>query len=107
MAKGKNWVDYKEIKSKITMRMVLDRYGITDKLKQSGQNLAGYCPIHKGTNNPRQFSVNPEINIFNCFGDCQSGGNVLDFVAKMEDINIRQAALLLKKWFLSEGTRHG
>jgi len=97
--KSKNWVDYREIKSGVTMEMVLGHYGLLADLKQSGKNLVGCCPIHKGTN-PRQFSVNIEKNIFNCFGDCKSGGNVLDFVAKMEDIPIREAALLLQGWFL-------
>lgn len=95
-----NWVDYKELKERITMEMVLSRYGIFEKLKPSGNNLVGICPIHKGSN-PRQFSVDPERNIFNCFGNCKAGGNVMDFVAKMENISIREAGLLMKKWFFS------
>lgn len=97
----KNWVDYKEIKAKVTMQMVLEHYGHWDKMKKSGQNLVSVCPIHQGTNN-RQFSVNEEKNIWRCFGDCQDGGNVLDFVAKMEDVDIRKAALLLKGWFFTD-----
>ena len=99
--KGKNWVDYKEIKEKVTMEMVLAYYGVLADLKESGKNLVGCCPIHKGSN-PRQFSVNTERNIFNCFGNCKSGGNVLDFVSKMEDISIRDAGLLLKKLYLAD-----
>ena len=83
--------------------MVLSRYGLLTELKKSGSNLVGCCPIHKGTN-PRQFSVDPERNIFNCFGNCKSGGNVLDFVAKMENIPVRNAALKLKEWFPEAGT---
>lgn len=101
MTQEKNhWVDYKEIKERVTMEMVLTHYGVFGKLKPSGSNLVGCCPIHKGSN-PRQFSVSPERNIFNCFGNCKSGGNVIDFVAKMEKVDLRQAALLLKDWFLS------
>ena len=101
MGKKKNWVDYKEIKAHITIKMVLDRYGLFENLKQSGKNYAGCCPIHQGTQ-PRQFTVNLDKNIFNCFGDCKSGGNVLDFVAKMEKVSIHDAGLLLKNWFLTE-----
>ena len=91
-----NWVDFKEIKANISLKMVLDRYGI--ELKPGGQNLVGCCPIHKGSN-PRQFSVNPEKNIWHCFGNCKEGGNVLDFVAMKERGNkepdsIREAAQL-------------
>ena len=104
MTARKNWVDYKEIKTEINMKMVLEHYGCFDKFKKSGHNLVSCCPIHKGSN-PRQFSVNPEKNIFNCFGNCKTGGNVIDFVALMEfgdkeNESIRKAALLIQKWFL-------
>ena len=82
------------------MAMVLEHYGLLPALKESGKNLVGCCPIHKGSN-PRQFSVNLERNIFNCFGNCQAGGNVIDLVALMEKVELRQAALLLRNWFLS------
>ncbi|WP_420266992.1 CHC2 zinc finger domain-containing protein [Candidatus Magnetominusculus dajiuhuensis] len=98
-----NWVDFKAVKDTITMEMVLDHYGLTAELKQSGKNLVGCCPIHQGVN-PRQFSVNLDKNIFNCFGNCNGGGNVIDFASKMENVDTRQAALLLKDWFLSDKT---
>lgn len=107
MAKNdKNWVDYKEIKRTVTMEMILEHYGFLSELKNSGKNLSGCCPIHKGSN-PRQFSVSTEKNIWNCFGNCKTGGNILDFVALVEFENkemesIRKAALLLKDWFLSD-----
>lgn len=94
----KDWVIYKDIKIKVTMEMLLDRYGLLESLKRSGKNLVGCCPIHKGTN-PNQFSVSLERNLFNCFGDCRSGGNVLDFVARMEKVNLHEAAVLLQTWF--------
>lgn len=97
----KNWVDYKEIKARVTMEMVLERYGLLEGLKSKGASLIGSCPIHQG-HNSRQFVVNTEKNVFNCFGNCKSGGNVIDFVARMEKIDLRQAGLLLKNWFLSE-----
>jgi DNA primase len=97
-AKEEAWVDFKEIKERITLEMVLNRYGLLKNLKKSGKNHVGSCPIHQGSN-PRQFSVNLERNIFNCFGNCKSGGNVLDFVAKMEKVSAREAALLLQNWF--------
>jgi DNA primase len=95
-----NWIDFKEIKQKVTMEMVLKHYGLWGSLKRSGDNLVSCCPIHKGSN-PRQFSVNSKKNIFNCFGNCKSGGNVLDFVSKMEGISIREAGLFLQGRFLS------
>ncbi len=104
MGQKKNWVDYKEIKESISIIAVLDKYGI--ELKQSGENHTSCCPIHKGSNS-RQFSVNLEKSIWNCFGDCNTGGNIIDFVAMMEFGNkepssIRKAALKLKEWFINE-----
>jgi DNA primase len=106
MEQKENWVDYKAIKEQVSMQMVLDRYGI--KLKTSGGNHVSCCPIHNGTNF-RQFSVNLEKSIWQCFGDCKTGGNVLDFAAMMEFGNkepssIRQAALKLKNWFILDSS---
>jgi len=99
MPKGKaEFVDFKAIKQSVTMLQVLDHYGITASLKCSGDSLSGPCPLHGGEN-PTQFRVSLTKNCFNCFGDCKSGGNVLDFVVKMEKTSIRQAALLLQQWF--------
>jgi hypothetical protein len=99
----KNWVDFKVIKERVSIEMVLGLYDFLEEFKRSGKNLVGCCPIHKGSN-PRQFSVDPERNIFNCFGNCKSGGNVLDFVALMEFGNketgsIRKAGLLIQELF--------
>lgn len=55
----KNWVDFNEVKSKVSIKDVLEHYGV--ELKQSGQNHTACCPIHKGTN-PKQFSVNFDIS---------------------------------------------
>lgn len=108
MTKSKNWIDFADIKTKITMEMVIDRYGLAKNLKQSGKNLVGCCPIHNGSN-PRQFSVNLQKNIWNCFGNCKTGGNVLDFVAikefgDKEPESIRKAGMLMKDWFSLPGT---
>src|SRR5712691_7309304 len=98
------WVDYKELKQRVKISAVLGHYGLMENLKRKGENLVGPCPIHKGTN-ATQFHVSLVKNNFNCFGDCHGGGNVIDFVAKMEGIDIRAAALKLQEWF-GEG-EHG
>jgi DNA primase len=92
------WIDYKALKQRVKIHDVLGHYGVLENLKQKGDNLVGPCPIHKGTN-ATQFHVALAKNNFNCFGDCHGGGNVIDFVAKMEGLDIRQAALKLQEWF--------
>lgn len=92
------FVDFKVIKQAVTIMQVLDHYGITGSFKQSGDTLSGCCPLHGGSNTT-QFRVSVSKNCFNCFGECKSGGNVLDFVAKKEKVSVRAAALLIQKWF--------
>ena len=62
------FVSYKEVKEKVSLKMVLERYHVLDTMKPSGNNYTCCCPIHKGTNS-RQFSANFERNIWQCFGD--------------------------------------
>jgi len=93
-----SFVDFKAVKSAITMEQLLQHYGLLDGFKRSGDSLSGPCPIHKGSN-PTQFRVSVSKNIWNCFSECKNGGNVLDFIAKIEDVSIHAAALKAIDWF--------
>lgn len=93
-----SFVDFKAVKATITMEQVLEHYGLLDKFKRSGDSLSGPCPIHKG-NNPTQFRVSISKNIWNCFSECKHGGNVLDFIARMDNVTIHAAATRAIEWF--------
>jgi len=97
MSKTK-FVDFKAIKAAITMEQLLVHYNILDQFKRTGDSLNGPCPIHKGSN-PTQFRVSTTKNIWNCFSDCEHGGNTLDFITKMEKCSIHAAALKAIEWF--------
>lgn len=91
------WVDFRTIKTAVTIQMVLDRYSV--RLKKSGHELRGKCPIHRGSND-KHFTANTGKNVFKCFfAECSAHGNVLDFVAAMERCSVRDAALKLRDWF--------
>ena len=94
--KNPNWVDFKALKKAVSMKMVLDQYGI--ELKEEGESLVGCCPLHDGSN-PTEFSVSTEKNAWHCFGNCHRGGNILDFVMIKEGLEIREAGELLAQWF--------
>jgi DNA primase len=101
MAQAKTvWVDFKEIKARVSIVQILERYGALESLAKSGNGdrLSGACPIHGGTNKTH-FRVSVSKNCWNCFGTCHCGGNVIDFVAKKEDVPFRDAALLIDEWF--------
>lgn len=97
MSKSK-FVDFKAIKAAITMEQVLEHYGLIEKFKRNGDSLSGPCPIHKG-NNPTQFRVSISKNVWNCFSECKHGGNVLDFIARMDNVSIHAAAMKAIEWF--------
>jgi DNA primase len=92
------WIDFTELKHRVSIRDVLMRYGYMDRLmeKKPGK-LAGSCPIHGGKNST-SFQVDTEKNIFNCFSQC-GGGNILDLVMKIEKCGIREAGEKLADWF--------
>ena len=93
------FVDFKQVKSRVTLLQVLERYDLLRTLKRAADRLSGPCPLHRGSN-PTQFRVSVSRNCFNCFGTCGRGGNVIDFVSLREGIPFRDAALLLQEWFM-------
>ena len=98
------WVNYKEIKARVTMGQVLEHYGVLGNLHEKGDELIGCCPIHQGTN-ANQFHASRTKNNFMCFGNCHGGGNVIDFVVLMEGgdkengNDVRSAAIKMQEWF--------
>jgi len=98
------YVDFRTVKQSVSILQILDHYNLTSRFKrsQNGESLTGACPLHEGKN-PTQFRVSVKKNCWNCFGDCKSGGNILDFVSRLEDCTIREAAILIAEWFGIEG----
>lgn len=95
------WVDFKSIKQNITMERVLIHYQVLGTLRQTPQGFRGPCPIHKGKHGS-QFHVDVKKNRWNCFGGCDMTkfeGHVIGFVAAMENVSLRDAALLIAQWY--------
>lgn len=57
-------------------------------LKRQGKNYVGLCPFH--SEKTPSFTVNPEKQIFHCFG-CARGGNVISFLMQHEDLSFPEA----------------
>jgi DNA primase len=98
---AKPYIDFAAVKSAVSMIQVLEHYRLTAKMRstRNGDGLEGPCPIHKGTNQD-DFKVTLSKNAWFCHNSaCKSGGNHLDFVARMEECNAHQAALHLDQWF--------
>ncbi|MBD3166860.1 DNA primase [bacterium] len=56
--------------------------------RRGGRNFTGLCPFHQ--EKTPSFSVNPDLQIFKCFG-CGKGGNVYTFIMEMERIEFPDA----------------
>lgn len=61
-------------------------------MKKRGRNFWGCCPFHH--EKTPSFSVNPDKGFFYCFG-CQAGGNVFNFLMRLENLSFMEAVRLL------------
>ena len=61
-------------------------------LKKAGRNYKALCPFH--VEKTPSFIVNPEKQIFHCFG-CGVGGNVFNLVMKMDNVTFVESVKLL------------
>jgi DNA primase len=101
------WVNFKELRKRLDFEAVFRHYNVD--VKRKGAQLHGFCPLpsHKGVRNSPSFSANRERGIFKCFG-CGAAGNVLEFAALMEGVDLedgaafRKVALELQKLFCPE-----
>ena len=65
-------------------------------LKQRGKNFFGLCPFHK--EKTPSFSVNPEKQIYKCFG-CGVGGGSINFIMDIDNIEFIDAIQKLANMF--------
>jgi len=92
----RDWVDFGVVKQAVSLQAVLHHYQVQG-LRKGPHQLESRCPIHRGHRDD-SFRASLGKNVFHCFA-CQASGDVLDFVAAMEQCSIRQAALCLQQWF--------
>lgn len=94
---GSEWVDFRAVKAAVSLGEVLRGYGVDWMRSHRRDQLQGRCPIHRGGRGDA-FHVSLSKNAFQCFA-CQARGNVLDFVAAMEQCSLREAARRLAQRF--------
>lgn len=58
-------------------------------LQRAGRRLRACCPFHQ--EKTPSFYVNPELGLYKCFG-CDVGGDLFDFVMRIEHITFPEAA---------------
>lgn len=78
---------------------ILDVVGDHTTLKKAGLYWKGHCPFHN--EKTASFTVSPHKEIYYCFG-CQSGGDVISFIEKVENCSpIEAAKLLIERYQLN------
>ena len=63
-------------------------------LKRAGKNFRALCPFH--SEKTPSFFVNPQRQIFHCFG-CGVGGGVIQFIMEYEKVSFPEAVEMLAK----------
>jgi transposase len=103
------FVDFAHIKRQLPLARVLAHLGLAARLRGSGPQRRGPCPIHRGDGRGRTFSVNLDDNVFHCFdARCGQQGDVIDLWAALHHLNLRAAALDLVNTFgLEPAPPHG
>lgn len=80
-------IDIVAIKAHSDIVSLIEGYGI--KLQKSGRNFKATCPFH--SEKTPSFTVYPDNQSWYCFG-CDTGGDILSFVMKIENVDFRAAA---------------
>ena len=62
------------------------------RIKQRGRNFFGLCPFHN--EKTPSFSINPDKQIFKCFG-CGLGGGVINFIMEIEKLDFKESIIFL------------
>ncbi len=84
--------------SEATIEEIIERNDIVDvvsdyvKIKRKGKDYFGLCPFHR--EKTPSFSVVPSKQIYYCFG-CGKGGNVINFISSMENVEYIDAIKML------------
>jgi DNA primase len=81
--------DTEAIKGRLPIEQLIGSYL---PLKKAGRIYKANCPFHQ--EKTPSFTVNPERAIFKCFG-CGEGGDIFDFVMKLEGLSFPEALQLL------------
>lgn len=92
-------ISFRDLKARVGVDDIIRHYGWQARARGSERIVR--CPVH----DDRQASLNidAERGMFQCFGCSISGGDIIDLVAAVEGKALRQAALLIDRWFPDGG----
>ena len=83
-------IDADEIKQRIDIVDYISRY---TPLTKAGRQYKGLCPFH--TEKTASFYVYPDQGSWHCYGACSTGGDVISFLMKKENLSFLDAVQIL------------
>lgn len=83
-------LDFQALKRFSIEQLLLDR-GLLSQCRRRGDRITGPCPMHGG-DNPNAFVVTRSRNLWYCFSRCQTGGDVIDLLARLDAVDRITAA---------------
>ena len=83
-------VRIQDLKRSIDLVQLIRSYGI--EVRKQGAQYACRCPFHE--DETASLKITPERGLWNCFG-CDAGGSAVDFVMRMEKVDVSQAPPIL------------
>jgi len=94
-------IDFPYLRSQITLERVLRHLGYFDRLRGSGPQRRGPCPVHGSKRDRgRTFSVHLDKNVWQCFHPpCGASGNVLDLWCQIHQLTTYEGAIHMAKTF--------
>jgi DNA primase len=109
MTESRPFLDFKAIKARASISSILDRFGV--KLNRVNQTtLRGNCPLPSHSSKSKNtFYASEAKSAWYCHSDSckkngrRAGGNVIDFVAAMENLSVYAAAARIDGMFPATG----
>jgi DNA primase len=105
MAENRPFVDFKAIKQRVGIADVLARYRV-NLVRVNQTAMRGGCPLPSHSSGSKNtFYVNEAKSVWYCHSEsckkngARAGGNVIDFVALMEQCSVYDAAKRIEEWF--------
>jgi hypothetical protein len=95
-------LDPREVKRSADFIAIVSRY---TKLHRAGRQFTGLCPFH--SERTPSFYADPERKLFKCFGRCNAGGDILDFVMRIEQCCFLDAVRIVAGIASDSETRSG
>jgi DNA primase len=109
MAENRPFLDFKEIKQRVALTDILPRYQV-NLVRVNQTSLKGTCPLPSHSSGSKNtFFVNTAKSVWYCHSDSckknghRAGGNVIDFVAAMEQCSAYAAAMRIDEIFPGGG----